>query len=126
VLKRSNRKMEKTVDWVEEISVIAGPLGNKGNRESWLAEAAKKAGVTLRSIKSLFYGEARHPSYENAEKIKQAAEKARQEALALAQQYADMAGALYAKDQDFFVDDIVALVHAARALRGLAVPKKEG
>jgi hypothetical protein len=126
VLKRSDRKMEKSVNWVEEISVIAGPIGSKGNRESWLADAAKKAGVTLRSIKSLFYGEARHPSYENAEKIKQAADKARQEALALAQQYADMAGALYAKDQDFYCDDIVALVHAARALRGLGVSKEEG
>jgi hypothetical protein len=125
-MKKSDRKMEKAINWLEEISVIAGPRSAKSNRESWLAAAAEKADVTLRAIKALFYGEVCHPSYENAEKIKRASAAARAEALALAEQYAQVAGALYAKDQDFYCDDIVALVHAARALRGLAVSKEEG
>lgn len=126
MVEKSDNKMEKSVNWREEIAVIAGPFGYQESRESWLAKAADKAKVTFRTVKSLFYGHHENPSYETASKIKKAADDARREALALAQQYAQMAGALYAKDQDFYCDDIHALVDAARALRGLGVPEKEG
>jgi hypothetical protein len=126
VVKKSDNEMEKSVNWREEIAIIAGPFGYQESRESWLAKAADKAKVTFRTVKSLFYGHHDNPSYETASKIKKAADEARREALYLAEQYQQTAGALYAKDQDFYRDDITALVDAARALRGLGVPEKEG
>lgn len=126
MVKMSDKDMENSVNWRDEIAAIAGPFGYQESRESWLGKAADKTKVTFRTIKSLFYGQHENPSYETATKIKKAADDARREALALAEQYAQMAGALYAKDQDFYLDDIHALVDAARALRGMGVPKEEG
>jgi hypothetical protein len=126
VVKKQDKEMESSVNWQEEIAIIAGPYGYRDSRESWLSRVATRTGVTFRTIKSLFYGHHANPSYETAIKIKEAADAARREALLLAQQFERTAGALHAKDQDFYSADIVALVDAARALRGLRVPGKEG
>lgn len=124
-MKKSDKEMEKSVNWREEIATIAGPFGYRESRESWLAKAADKAKVTLRTIKALFYEQHDNPSHETATRIKRAADDARNQALLLAQQYEHAAGALHAKDADFFVHDITALVDAARALRGMGIPEKE-
>ncbi len=125
VVKKSDKEMEKSVNWREEIAIIAGPFGYQDSRESWLGKVAQATGVTFRTIKSLFYGHHDNPSYETAAKIKKAADEARREALLLAQQFERTAGALHAKDQDFFVDDIHAHVDAARALRGFGLSETD-
>lgn len=56
---------------------------------------------------------------EFGEKVRCAAAKARSEAQALAAKYEAIAGALNAKDPDFYSDDITAVIDAARALRGV-------
>jgi hypothetical protein len=52
--------------------------------------------------------------------VLEAATKARAEAARLATQFENVAGALNAKDQDFYSSDVLALINAARALRGLS------
>lgn len=126
MVKKSDTKMEKTVNWRDEIAWIAGPFGYQESRESWLARAARRAGVTFRTIKALFYGQRVNPGFAIGSKIRDAAEDARREARALASQFETIAGGLNAKDPDFHSDDIAALISAARALRGLDSARDTG
>lgn len=119
MLESKGTKMEKSVNWREEIAWIAGPFGYQDSRESWLQKAAQRAGVTFRTAKSLFYGDKTNPKHDVGERIRKAAEDARVEARALASQFETIAGGLHAKDQDFYGEDIAALISAARTLRGL-------
>ena len=106
----------------EEIAIVAGPKNWGDTRESWLARVPKKVPtVSFRTVKALFYGEIDDPDHWAARDIRREAEiiQARKEATALADQYESIAGGLLAKDQDFHSEDVAALVHAARILRGM-------
>lgn len=113
------KKMSTAIDWSDRIADIAGPYRPFDTRESWLARAAQRAGVTFRQCKSLFYGESKNPNPAVLEKIESASERARREASDLASRFETLAGAMNASDKDFYRADVVALIHAARALRGL-------
>ena len=115
------RKMypSNTVDWSKEISAIAGPYQSGDTRESWLYRASRKTGLSLRAIKSLYYGEAKDPRFSVARSVIQAAEKARQEAIQQASKYENLASRMANADPDFFGEDVIALVNAAKSLRGL-------
>ncbi len=114
-----NRKMPKVLSWQDDIATIAGPMRSGDTRESWLARAARKAGITFRQCKALYYGETTDPKYSVGVGIDKAASEARAEALRLAAQFESLAGSLNARDQDFHSEDIAALVNAARSLRGV-------
>lgn len=114
-----NIVMNRTVDWQSEIIAIAGPKRSGDTWESWLARAARKSQSTFWHVKALFYGELKDPKYSVAYKVLSAAEKARAEASALASQFESIAGSLNAKDADFYSPDVLALIDAARALRGV-------
>ena len=114
----------------KEIAIVAGPMGWDDTRESWLSRVpgrvrrvlkTEKETVSFRIVKSLFYGEIDDPDHWAARDIRRAAQliKARNEASALADQYEAIAGGLNATDPDFYSQDVAALVHAARILRGL-------
>ena len=105
------------IDWQTEIGFIAGPY--QGNRKGWLARAARKSGTAFRQIKALYYGENKDPKFSVAFDVLKAASEARREAQALASKFESLAGALNAKDQDFHCEDVVALIDAARRLRGV-------
>lgn len=113
-----NRKMH-VLSWHTEIEVIAGPMSSRETRESWLARAARKAGISFRQCKALYYRETIDPKHSVASGVLEAAREARREAQHLAAQYESIAGSLNAKDADFHSEDVVALIHAARSLRGL-------
>lgn len=113
------RKMSRAVVWAAEIRVIAGPVMPGDTRESWLARAARKAGITYRQCKALFYSETVDPKHSVASGVLEAAAKAREEARALAAQFETIAGSLNAKDPDFHSEDVLALIDTARTLRGL-------
>ena len=113
------KNMSAAVNWQDRIADIAGPYRPNDTRESWLARAATSAGITFRQCKALFYGEAKRPKQQIAEKIIGASERARHEASDLASRFETLAGAMNASDEDFYRAEVVALVHAARALRGL-------
>ena len=114
------------------IETIAGPY--RGNRKSWLSTVARTVkGVSYRTVKALYYREITDEQHLAAQAIKREAAlikaqqqirereaaliKAQREARDLASQFETIAGNLNATDQDFYSQDIAALVHASRLLR---------
>ena len=110
--------MPKVLSWHTEIEIIAGPMQAGDTKESWLARAARKAGISYRQCKALYYREMTDPKHSVACGVIDAADTARKQALALAARFEHIAGGMYARDKDFYGDDIIALVDAARRLRG--------
>lgn len=122
---KASRMSDQTINWPEEISVIAGPY--TGNRKSWLATVADRARVEYRQIRALFYQESADPKDSVGQKIRAAAAKAREQsklnearrdARELADIYRRHAQALAVSDPDFHRPEIDALVAAARILGG--------
>lgn len=127
-----------------EIAIVAGPKNWGDTRESWLAKvprAVKKLletedeTITFRTVKALWYGEINDPQHWAARDIRRAAEAmqarkeladARRTTRSLADQYETIAGGMLATDPDFHGEDISALIHAARILRGLDRPRDNG
>jgi hypothetical protein len=115
-----SEKLDKhmsTIDWTMQVEAIAGPYG--GNRKGWLARAARKSGATFRQIKALYYGECTNPKTSVAVSVLSAADKARREARDLATQFESLAGAMNASDPDFYCEDVLTLIGAARKIRGM-------
>lgn len=100
----------------ELVFAVAGPLPDK-SRKNLFSTAARNAGVSYRSARSVFYGEIADPEHKVVRRLKIAA--GQHAAENLADQFADLASALNIRDADFHSEDIAALVSAARALRGL-------
>lgn len=112
-------EMEQAIKWPDEIGIIAGPFG--GNRKSWLARAARVAGVTYRQIKALYYGEHDDPRHSVAMKLLAAAQEARiQRAKCDARNVADFfnrhASALADIDPNLNRERIDAFIAASRAI----------
>lgn len=104
----------------ELIVAVAGERSWNETRESWLARTARLAGVSFRQVKAIFYGEITDENHRTARLLRDAAaRKAKREATCLANQFETIAGAMNAADQDFYSQDVAALLHAARSLRDL-------
>lgn len=116
-----NRKMHRVLNWQVEIETIAGPMLASDTRESWLARAARRASITFRQCKALYYGETADPKHSVASGVIEAAELARREAREMASRFEKLAGSLNANSEiaDRYSDDVVALVQAANRLRGV-------
>lgn len=110
-------KVSEAVGMREAIGVVAGPF--QGNRKSWLATAARHAGVSYRAAKALWYREITDPEHKAARRMTDAARRhGAIEAQGLADVFERAATAMRLTDPDFFGEDIVALVDVARTLRG--------
>lgn len=114
--------MGKAINWAHEVEQIAGPFS--GNRKGWLSTAARRAGVTYRQIKALYYGEIVDPKLSVATSVLSAADHARiaesrRDMARLADIYQRTAETLNAVDQDFHREQIDALKHAARIVSSL-------
>jgi hypothetical protein len=114
------RKMP-AVNWSEEIGIIAGPMLPSDTRESWLARAARKAGITFRQAKALRYGETKDPKHSVAVSVLSAADQARmdqarRDVQSVAEIYRSHAASLERIDADFHREQINALVNAARII----------
>lgn len=104
----------------DAVSVLAGQWGPVETRESWLARAARRAGVSYRTIKAVWYGEIDNPDHKAAQQILEAAERhGRREAGELAARLETLTSALRAIDEDFHGPQIDALSSAVVALRVL-------
>lgn len=102
------------------ITALAGPRGWSETRERWIERAARRAGITYRQAKSLFYGECPDPRASVVERVRDAAARlARKEAVDLASKFETIAMAINATDENFHRETVAALVDAARLLRGL-------
>lgn len=115
------RKMSAAVNWSEMIGVIAGPKLPGDTGESWLARAARRAGITYRQAKALKYGETTDPKHSVASRVLSAADQAKiaqakHHATELADIFQSTATSLRNVDEDFHRPDIDALVAAARVL----------
>lgn len=114
--------MSMVIDWKNEIGAIAGPFSPNDTKESWLARAARRSSISLRHIKSLYYGHVKDPKHSVASSVLSAAElarktEARKDASRLATRFETIAGGMNATDPDFYRADVDSLVNAARILR---------
>lgn len=117
-----SEKASKGMSTVQEaIGVLAGPF--EGNRKGWLGRV-KVEGVSYRTVRSFWYREIEDETHLAARALKRAAEieKAKREAQSLAARYETIARGLNVTDQDFHREDVAALLHAARILRGQDSP----
>jgi hypothetical protein len=100
----------------ELVAAVAGPREHSDTRQSWLNRAARRAGISFRSAKAVWYGEIDSPKHPSIRLLQHAAEK---RALELSKRFDTVARAMVTTDPDFYRADIAALVHAARTLRGV-------
>jgi hypothetical protein len=111
------RKMSAAVNWSEMIGSIAGPKLSGDTCESWLARAARKAGITYRQAKALRYGETTDPKHSVASRVLSAADRAKVEtARHHVNELASILQSLRNVDEDFYRPQIDGLVSEARAL----------
>lgn len=105
------------------IAAVAGPRGWSDNRKSWLDRAARRAEISFRACKALYYGEITDPEHKAARRMLAAARRAgMQEAQALADRFDSIARSMNDTDSNSYSADVAALLHAARLLRGVAGP----
>ncbi|WP_454917334.1 hypothetical protein [Xanthobacter sediminis] len=100
----------------QSIRVLAGPRGDNDTRESMLARAARRAGISYRQARALYYSEAKDPKSSVVERVRaaviRATQKAEQHARHDALDTADV-GQLVARAVEMDADlrrEIVALV----------------
>jgi len=103
------------------ITTLAGSGYFPTEQSLWNAAARKSKVISYRMIKSLWYNEIKNEDHWAKREVRRLAEleAAQKEARDLASQFETIAGGLNAKDADFHSQDVAALVHAARILRGL-------
>jgi hypothetical protein len=56
----------------EAIAGLAGPRAFHEGRKTWLARAARRAGISYRQAKAFFYGETQNPRVMDVEKVRAA------------------------------------------------------
>lgn len=108
--------MEKLSEMRELVAAVAGPREFSDTRESWLNRAARRAGITYRSAKAVFYAEITNPRHPAIRLLQHAADK---RAGTLASSFEAIARGMESTDADFYRADIAALINTVRALRGL-------
>ncbi len=111
----------------EAVAAVAGPKEWSDTRETWNARAARRANVSYRQAKALFYGEITDPEHKAVRRMRDAAVRYGQaEAQEMAARFETIAEAMNAGNADRYSKDIAALLDAARALRGLAGAGTDG
>lgn len=142
---QDRKPMSSAVNWTTQIEDIAGEFRSCDTKESWLARAYdpvehiyrkiapsdKKRDLSFRHFKSIFYGHCKDPAFSIGQSVLSAAEQARIEkakadARQLADTYRSAANALVRKDEDFYRNQVDALVSAARILSSMDSPGTEG
>jgi hypothetical protein len=105
----------------EAMIELAGRPPMHGELERWLLDVSKTAGLSFRTTRSIWNNEIKKPDHLAVKELKRMAaiESSRREAALLAQRFETIARGLHAKDADFHSEDVSALLHAARIVRGL-------
>lgn len=115
-----------SIEMRQAIIRLGGPRDWYATRESWLAKAARNAGITYRTAKSLFYCEAEDPRASVVERIRTAIAarctqdevKARDEFSELSARLARLEAAMAISDQEFFGPAIDGLRNSIPSTRG--------
>ena len=69
------KKSSEGLGMRELVASVAGPRSWGDTRESWLARAARRAGISPRQAKSLFYAEITDPNHRSARLMRDAAQR---------------------------------------------------
>ncbi len=115
-----NRTAEMhAVNWKDTIATFAGPCD--GNRKAWFARAARLAGVSIRQIRALWYGEIKDPRHSVASSVLGAMERAQSETargqnVETANHLRAYAQRLSATDEEFYREEINRALNAADLL----------
>lgn len=114
--KRASEPMSIAAEMHQSIRTLAGPRGNHDTRETMLARAAWRAGISSRQARSLYYQESKDPKSSVVERVRAAIARANQKAEAdarnVATRTADV-GELVARAVEMDADlrrEVVALV----------------
>lgn len=108
----------------ELIAAVAGPKGWDETRERWLERASRKAGISFRAAKAIFYQEIADPEHRAIRRLAQAARLREQERQARADtatsigKLVALRAALAAIDEEFHREPIEQLDEAIRAMGG--------
>jgi hypothetical protein len=108
-------KISKGPNVREIVIAVAGPREFSDTRETWLRRAARRAGISYRQAKALWYGEITDPHHRSARLLQDAATKRAHE---LAGKFEHVARSMVTTDPDFYSADVLALISVARRLRG--------
>ncbi len=66
---------EKTSDLRNLVNIVAGPRTWADTRDSWLARAARRAKISHRTVKAIWYGEITDPEHRAAHRLRAAADR---------------------------------------------------
>ena len=128
MLEKSSAQPEKAAMRISHemhlaIVEIAGPVHWHENRESWLAKAARSAGVNYRTAKGFFYREYTNPNAVDVERIREARTRlhSHNESLRHAATLDSAADALASIDETFHRAEIDRLRDVAGSIRRQAL-----
>ena len=105
---------------MRELCIVVAAPRPLEPQKIWFVRGARMAAISFRQFKAVFRGEIKDPEHKSVRRLRAAAErKGKDEAAELAQRFASIAEAMNAADQDFYREDVAALLYAARALSSL-------
>ena len=110
---------EKSSGMRELVAVVAGPRGWSDTRESWLARAARRAGVNYRTIKTIYYGELTDERHPAARFLRIEAQRRAARSEGYASRLESAAHTLEHIDPEIHGEDITALRALANRLRNM-------
>lgn len=108
-------KISEGLNVREIVVAVAGPRNFTDTRETWLRRAARRAGISFRQAKALWYGEITDQNHRSARLMQDAATKRAQD---LAGKFEHVARSMGTIDPDFYREDAALLIRVARELRG--------
>jgi hypothetical protein len=109
--KTENVTMSVALEMKSSIVALAGARSDCDTRESMIARAARRAGIGFRIAKAFYYGETRNPRSDAVEKVRAAVrqtqeQRARREAIELANRIATLEAALRSANPDLDSADL--------------------
>jgi hypothetical protein len=106
---RFRRGASSVSELVALFAVVAGNRAWTDNRKSWIARGARRAGISPRQAKAIFYGEITDPRHRSARLVRDAA----------AAHYEQIAESLARRDPEFYSAEIASYRDLAGSLRRL-------
>jgi hypothetical protein len=114
---REDFHMSKMLSGRELVAAVAGPRAWSDTRQSWLNRAAKRAGLSYRTIRAVFYGEINKSDHPCVRLLQIEAQRRMDDAAARIE---TLARSMHTTDPDFYGADSAALLEAAEHIRGAA------
>ncbi len=96
------------------IAAVAGPKDENDTRQSWLARAARRAGISYRTVRAVFYGEISDPDHPCVRLLQLEAQR---RIVSAADRVEALARSMEKADPEFYAADVAALREAALSMR---------